>query len=520
MHTLDKNRNIVMRKYILCSLFAAVALQLCAQTPSYARYAGWHKQYGDTLRGANIAAALQYLAKQGIKPRRTVVVGILDSGIDTATVALKDALWVNRKERPGRKDCDGNGYAGDVHGWNFLGTADGTFDMTSAGTEEYREFKRLYPRYKHASDSAEAANPEYAYYRQMRKAAGINRYLLYYKATKAKMKVMERMDSALKTLPNVHTDTLRLASLARVPAPTTTWADDCQALLVDLMKAKEGTTWPAFVAQQHSAFRLMGQRIRGIEHDADKRLLMGDDMGDAADRFYGNARLTVEGCDHGTFVAGIIATKPDAAHRAYAGIFPEARLMIVRCVPDGDEYDKDVASAIRYAVDNGAKVINMSLGKYTSPQADMVNRAIAYAARKDVLIVQAAGNHHRDIDSVAYYPTATDAQGRRFDNFIRVGASDFAGHLSSLSNYGRNAVDVLAPGEYIASVLPGDVYDFSQGTSVAAPIVSSVAALLRSCFPKLSAKTVKAILVQSVRKDSDGLLDAEKAVRAARALCR
>ena len=355
-----------MRKYILCSLFAAVALQLCAQTPSYARYAGWHKQYGDTLRGANIAAALQYLAEQGIKPRRTVVVGVLDSGIDTATVALKDALWVNRKERPGRKDCDGNGYAGDVHGWNFLGTADGTFDMTSAGTEEYREFKRLYPRYKHASDSAEAANPEYAYYRQMRKAAGINRYLLYYKATKAKMKVMERMDSALKTLPNVHTDTLRLASLARVPAPTTTWADDCQALLVDLMKAKEGTTWPAFVAQQHSAFRLMGQRIRGIEHDADKRLLMGDDMGDAADRFYGNARLTVEGCDHGTFVAGIIAAKPDAAHRAYAGIFPEARLMIVRCVPDGDEYDKDVASAIRYAVDNGAKVINMSLGKYLS----------------------------------------------------------------------------------------------------------------------------------------------------------
>ena len=509
-----------MKKYILCFLFAIVALQLCAQTPSRAQYAGWHKQYSDTLRGANIAAALQYLDRHGIKPRRTVIVGILDSGIDTATVALKDALWVNKKERPGHKDRDGNGYAGDVHGWNFLGTADGTFNMTSAGTEEFREFKRLYPRYKHASDSVEAANPEYVYYQQMRKAAGINRYLLYYEATKAKMQVVETMDSALKTLPNVHLDTLKIGSLGTIPAPTETWNDDCQALLVDFMKAKEGTTWQAFAAQQHSAFELMGQRIRGIEHDADKRLLMGDDMNDARDRFYGNATLTIEGCDHGTFVAGIIAAKPDSAHRSYAGIFPKARLMIVRCVPDGDEYDKDIASAIRYAVDNGAKVINMSLGKYTSPQADMVNQAIAYAARKDVLIVQAAGNNHRNIDSVAYYPTATDAQGRRFDNFVRVGASRFDGRLSALSNFGKNTVDVLAPGEYIASVFPGDSYELSQGTSVAAPIVSSVAALLRSCFPKLTAKAVKAVLVESIRQDSDGLLDAEKAVKAAHALCR
>lgn len=195
--------------------------------------------------------------------------------------------------------------------------------------------------------------------------------------------------------------------------------------------------------------------------------------------------------------------------------------MILRAAADGDEYDKDVASAIRYAVDNGAKVINMSLGKYTSPQADMVNEAIAYAASKDVLIIQAAGNNHLNVDSVAYFPSAIDKKGKRFDNFLRVGASDAQGRLSSFSNYGATHVDVLAPGETITTVMPDNEYAPVDGTSISAPIVSGVAAMLRAYFPKLKAADIKRILIQTARHPQQeglsvtGVIDAEAAVRSA-----
>lgn len=175
--------------------------------------------------------------------------------------------------------------------------------------------------------------------------------------------------------------------------------------------------------------------------------------------------------------------------------------MIVRVCPDGDEYDKDVSSGIRYAVDNGAKVINLSLGKYTSPQAKMVNDAIAYAAAHDVLIVAAAGNNGRDIDTVAYYPSALDNAGRPFENYIRVGASGRDGKKLQISNFGIRAVDLYAPGEQIAGVYPGDKANLADGTSVATPIVSAIASMLRAYYPKLTAARMKRLLVATARQE-------------------
>lgn len=478
-------------------IFASSAVTASAQDDNLA---GWHLSYTDSLQGANVKQALDFLKQHNRKQKRkTVTVAVIDSGADTLTCNINQAFWTNPKERPADGiDNDRNGYADDIHGWNFLGTRDGSFNMLSAGTEEYRQFKRLYPKYKDVKSEDEVADKaEYAYYKEMRKKAGINGYLTFYAYSQQKSVAIEMMDSLLQKADIAEADTMKLWHVAGIEMADTLWDGLCQMLAVDILRTEKTATWGDFKKQQADNLALMSRRINGIEHDADKRLLMGDDLENADDRFYGNPTLTIDGCEHGTFVAGVIGGNGGGDKR-YAGVADgTARLMILRASPDGDEYDKDVATAIRYAVDNGAKVINISLGKYESPTPQMVNDAIAYAEKKDVLIVQASGNNGRNIDTVAYYPTGVNAKGERFGNLIRVGASDTKGHLASFSNYGESNVDLLAPGESIASAFPTDKFDLQQGTSVAAPVVSGVAALLRAYFPKLKASEIKQILVST-----------------------
>lgn len=408
----------------------------------------------------------------------------------------------------------------DINGWNFLGTSDGSFNMTSAGTEEFREFKRLYPKYKNVDE----ANPvvdnrgEYDYYLRMKKRAGISSYIKFYGYSRQKLQVRQKMDSVLRSLPGVQIDTLTIGGMMQTKVADESWEKYVSSILADLLRSDRSLTWSEFMKAQDDALELMASRIRGIEQDADKRLLMGDDMKNAADRYYGNNTLNVAGCEHGNFVASVIAGRCQGDSRR-DGVWPEARLLTVRCAPDGDEYDKDVASAIYYAVDNGAKVLNISLGKYTSPRADMVNAALQYAAKKDVLVIAAAGNNHLDIDSVVYYPTAVDQKGLALPNVIRVGGTAMDGTRSRISNYGWTKVDLYAPGEYIAGFYPGNKADMADGTSVAAPIVSGIAAMIRSCYPRLKAVQVKRILMKTVHKQpglecvSGGIVDALAAVR-------
>jgi dipeptidyl aminopeptidase/acylaminoacyl peptidase/subtilisin family serine protease len=510
-----------MKRWIIAITVGALA---CG-TVQAQQIAGWHKVRNDSVKGANIAAALSFIDYQRISPplSASLTVGVLDSGIDTACVSLQPYLWHNPGEKNNGKDNDGNGYAADVIGWNLLGTRDGSFNMTSAGTEEYREFKRLYPKYKDTK-TAPADSAEYAYYQLMRRKAGINGYLMYYETTRQKAIFISRADSLLRADSRIDLDTLRLKRLPTLPISHPEWETMLQAMLIDMVKAADTTTWCAYRTRQASELALMRRRIDGIEHDSDKRLLMGDNMADASDIYYGNNVLTVEGCEHGNFVSSIIASQP--ADSRYGGICNgRVRLMNVRCVADGDEYDKDVATAIRYAVDNGARVINMSLGKYTSPDAAMVNDAIAYARAHDVLIVAAAGNDHRNIDATDYYPKALSADGQPFDNYIRVGASAIDGSISRISNYGQRSVDVYAPGENIAGVYPADKCDLADGTSVATPIVTAVAALLRSYFPLLTAADVKSIIVETAWHPAGaehGIVDALAAVKLAqeRVACR
>lgn len=499
----------------------AVALSLMLTTKLEGQ-APWSHQRSDSLHGSNIVGAKLWLKKQAYKPKTKPIVAIIDSGIDTTTRAIRPALWHNPKELADGIDNDGNGYIDDLHGWNFLGTKDGSFDMISAGTEEFREFKRLYPKYKNAGDKLQS-DSEYAHYREMKRRAGIERYLRLYEYTQAKDAAFAYIDSVLRHDYPTERDTLSRDGLMHKEIASAEWQSKAELIITELLKAQPSDKWTLIMSGHYERSKRIAQRVASIEQETDKRLLMGDKLDDASDIYYGNNHLMVEGYEHGNFVAGVVAAKGDSA---VMGVYPAARLMILRAVPDGDEYDKDIATAIRYAVDNGAKVINMSLGKYESPQRQMVDEAIAYAGKHDVVVLQAAGNEGHNLDSIAYYPMAREG-GRTMPHFLRVGASTKAGGRLRSSNYSGQWVDVFAPGEDIRSYMSGNVAEASQGTSLATPLVSGIVAMMRAYFPELSAVEIKNILVRSSRPmlgehkyAVGGVVDALAAVQEAAKLAR
>ena len=252
--------------------------------------------------------------------------------------------------------------------------------------------------------------------------------------------------------------------------------------------------WREAVEQIDSEYRLAAGRVASLDSlNDDPHLKLGNRPDDFRNFRYGN-NLIGDDLYHGTMVSGVIA-----ACAATAGELPRpVKILSVRAIPEGDEYDRDVAAAIRYAVDRGAKVVNMSFGKYLSPHWKEVLAAMEYARRRDVLLVMASGNDGADVDVRPVFPTCRDAKGRRLENLIVVGASTPDGRVASFSNYGAANVDLLAPGENIRSTAPGGKYDTAQGTSIAAPMVSGVAAVLRSLYPDLSARKIRDILIRTV----------------------
>jgi len=235
----------------------------------------------------------------------------------------------------------------------------------------------------------------------------------------------------------------------------------------------------------------------------DYRKVLGDNPDNIKDTKYGNNNVIGPGKEnafHGTYVAGIIAQKRNN-NIGGDGIANNVEILTVRAVPDGDEYDKDIALGIRYAVDNGAKIINASFSKSYSPHKEWVYDAIKYAEKKDVLIVHAAGNGAKDIDVEHDFPNYSDNKKMEFvDNVITVGALNYKygeNVANDYSNYGKLNVDVLAPGVKIYAALPGNNYGFLPRTFMASPNVAGVAALIRSYYPKLSAAQVKRIIMES-----------------------
>ena len=447
--------------------------------------------YRDSLPGMSLERAYEFVSdKQGT----TVVVGIVDSGIDVTHEDLKDLVWTNSDEIAGNgKDDDNNGYVDDVNGWNFLG---GEGVATPEQLEVTRLYKKLGDKYADKSESEIAPEDmeEFAYYQKVKKdfekriAEAKENYEYYKKASEylsiADADAKEKIGKDVYTLDDLN----KLDEADRNPM---------------LMQVYGMGADVAMVAEEfESGLKYYGAQVNTMYNLDFEGRMTDDDAFDITDVPYGNGQVTGSLDDelHGPHVAGISLAKRNNG-KGMNGVTNNVKLLSVRAVPDGDEYDKDVALAIRYAVDNGAKVINMSFGKSYSPNPEWVYDAIKYAASKDVLLVHAAGNDHKDIDKSDNFPTdAPDKINEITDNVITVGAMTRNYNedlVATFSNYGKLNVDVFAPGLEIYSTIPKNEYKLLQGTSMAAPAVTGVAAMVRSYYPELSASQVKHILMNS-----------------------
>lgn len=431
----------------------------------------------DSIPGMSVERAYNELIQD--KKGTTVIVAIIDSGVDIEHTALQNILWTNPKEIPGNNiDDDNNGYIDDIHGWNFLGESD----------RENLEYVRLLKKEKKGSPLYE----EYEAKRQkdLRNAKG----------------ELEQINLLLERIPKM--DSILQAATGKEDFTMA----DVDALGYKSMKIVQALSFYTFLTENELDEKKLQSYKKATQTELDAyyntnfngRELVGDDPDDINDRNYGNGNVigpNKEGADHGTHVSGLVAAQA-TNENASLGVAKNVKIMVLRAVPDGDEYDKDIALAIRYAVDNGAQIINSSFGKGYSPHQEWITEALQHAETHDVLIVNAAGNDGKNIDakdSPTFMTDTVDGQ-EVVTNFITVGATtkNFnSEQVADFSNIGMKNVDVFAPGEAIYSTVPFNGYEAFDGTSMAAPNVTGVAAVLRSFFPKYSASRIKAILVNS-----------------------
>jgi cell wall-associated protease len=465
----------------------------------------------DTVYGTSVNRAYKELL-QGKKKSQPVIVAVIDEGVDITHEDLQEHIWTNAKEIPANGiDDDKNGYVDDVHGWNFLGGKDGR-NIYATNSEADREYARLLPEFA-GKDSVQAAKlKDYTYFKSVKKEHledSVGR-IDYSPRLRQNIAYLARLDSAVRK-QNGKTATFAADLSSFQPKDSLEIKLKGQVLAVFHNKTfnKPSTTIDTLIhfinyyIQLDSADQVL---YRSVKADplAQRRDIVGDNPDDINDRKYGNNLVGDKYADHGTHCSCIIGA---ARHNGIGidGIADNVIIMPVRAVNTlhyGDEMDKDIALAIRYAVDNGARIISMSFAKDLSPHKQWVDEAIKYADEKGVLLVHAAGNDSRNVDTAANFPNPTYIDGSgRAKNFINVGSMSADTGLTltaSSSNYGQKNVDLFAQGVMIYSCIPGNQYDFKSGTSMAAPEVSGVAALLLEYYPKLTAHQLKDILLRSV----------------------
>ncbi|WP_026451854.1 S8 family peptidase [Aequorivita capsosiphonis] len=462
----------------------------------------------DTVPGMSVDRAYREIIKN--RKGETVIVGVIDSGVDIEHEDLKNVLWTNPGEIAGNGiDDDNNGFIDDVHGWNFIG------DIIGENMEYVRYMRKFGPKFEGKSESSISAadRKDFALYEKAKaeyeKEVGeITRNKSRYEQMLSQLKPVH--EAMAKKLGKENYTKEDLNGI-KTPSPE----EQQQIAMLDQMLSY-ADSMPEMIKELEGGLKYFNGRLEdNFNMTKDFRGVLGDNPDDLADNVYGDNNVsgpdpTKENVKHGTHVAGIIAAQRNN-DIGMEGVARNVQIMAVRAVPDGDEYDKDIALAIRYAVDNGAKVLNTSFGKYYSPHADWVYDALKYAASKDVLIVNAAGNDGLDLDTVNIYPNDQIDNGTEMaDSFLTVGALNYvygSDLVAGFSNYGKTNVDVFAPGVKIWSTTPLNTYEYLQGTSMASPEVAGVAAMIRSYYPKLSAKQVKQIILDSgITTDMDVVL--------------
>ncbi len=486
----------------LCLIWFATML---ATFPTFGQASnpGWHLQDPEKNFLQGISADRAYQKLEG-RPSTPVVVAIIDSGIDINHEDLKSVVWTNAREVAGNGvDDDRNGYVDDIHGWNFIGGKSG--EVNEDTYELTREFVRLDKQFAGIPEKKVPGKKRKEYERYLKVKDKFTRlrdenqeeYAYYLKLSRNLDLSLDTLHATLKT----EKITAEVIDTFQSTNPTLSFAKGFARLL--LRNADPGTELSKIKKDLDEAvdhYRVVVEY--GYNTEFDSRLVVGDAYDNVRERFYGNNN--VEGPDpkHGTHVAGIVAADRTNG-LGVAGIADNVRIMSLRAVPNGDERDKDIANAIRYAVDNGARIINMSFGKSISPDKAVVDEAVAYAEQKGVLLIHGSGNEKKDNDKEGNYPSRTFVNGKQAKNWLEVGATaagsgkDF---VADFSNYGKKSVDVFAPGVDIYSTVPGNGYEDQSGTSMAAPVVTGIAALLWSYFPDLTTVELIDIIKTSTRK--------------------
>jgi len=438
------------------------------------------------------------------KESTPVVVAVIDGGVDVNHEDLKDVIWINVQDSASTgSDEDGNGYVNDKYGWNFIGNSNGE-NVHYDNLEVTRLIRELEPKYVSVLPSTPLSGEE------RREFIAYQKMVTDYAAKTQEAHMGQISYTGLKRA----VDTM-LIKIGKENPSIADFGDykpegDLEKMALQIIKKelKEEPDFSKFYKQLVDGVTYFNNQVEyHLNKKFDPRHIVGDDYENSSERYYGNADVIGPDADHGTHVAGIIGAVRNN-EIGIKGVADNVRIMVLRTVPDGDERDKDVANSIRYAVENGAKVINMSFGKSFTKDKKAVDDAVKFAVENDVLLVHAAGNDGQDNDAVPNFPNRNfvDSLGinqGEAQTWIEVGASGWTNDaelVASFSNYGRRSVDVFAPGVKIHSTMPGSTYEDQQGTSMAAPVVSGLAALIRSYYPELPAVEVKRIIMQSVTR--------------------
>ncbi len=461
---------------------------------AYGQGQNWHNLdlEKDSVFGISTEKAFKQLLKN--KSSKQVIVAVIDSGVDTTHEDLTSILWKNSKEiNDNSKDEDRNGYPDDINGWNFIGGRSGNVDYDNF------ELTRYLREHEQVGDTDDKTDKLYVRFSDLRREW--EDQLKQSKAVKENIAEILSVCGSIKKKLSKHelsdSDWIKLLP-----------SSEKEKFVITLFKSKieQGTDSKSLIVYYQDLYdQYKIDCDYHLNKQFDPRNVVGDDYNNIQQRFYRNKDVYGPGALHGTHVAGIIAA--DRQNEiGIKGVADNVKIMCLRVVPDGDERDKDVANAIRYAVDNGAKIINMSFGKTVSGKKLIVDEAVKYAMKKNVLIVHAAGNDGLNLDNDEnvsvpnrYYE---DGSGKA-EAWLEVGASSYKDNQNlqaAFSNFGERSVDVFAPGVSTYSTIPGSKYQFEDGTSMAAPVVSGLAALIWEYYPKLTALQVKDIIMKSIIK--------------------
>ena len=525
-----------MKKLLIAAAFYAGFATIAAQTatPNDKDQKTWyHKDYATTkVYGVNTENAYKFLESKGLKPK-TVVVGVLDSGVEVDHPGLAKNMWKNPNEVPNNgKDDDGNGYVDDIFGWNFLGGKNADIDVDNM------EVTRVVKKYQSVFEGPDSAKnkenqakmpEEFAMYMKSKEVftkksqeakQNVQLYTMIKNAIPDMVKLLGNKTLTKENLATIKPSTQQEAMAMQVLAQV---SNDPQ--VVGKSAAEVKTYMDAQMKEALDYFTPQAEKGYNLDFDPRKEIV-GDNYDDYSEKNYGNNHYEGPDAKHGTHVAGIIAGLANGSEPQYGVASRVAKIMTVRAVPDGDERDKDVANAIRYAVDNGAKILNMSFGKPVSPGKNVVWDAFKYAESKGVLLVKAAGNENEDIAEHQYFPTkykSTTDEKPFVNNMIVVGSNtnDANALKSSFSNYNKKMVDVFAPGSEIYSTVPDGKYEYLQGTSMASPVVAGASAVLLAYMPNLKPEQIIESLVNTTNAStnngfenlsrSGGVIDVAKA---------